>query len=330
MFKLLASGPRSGPRPSLPFLEAPERLAEASCTDPVRCDDPHRHCPSPSGTVSAMNDDRNAGARESVSDAKMIFPENFDLLHRGEEFIREQTKKAIEATDVLRRHFVAIEASQTLIDHFARGYAHTGDNQLTIQLLGLRLFNSAAGAVQSLMGGYYQNSIMLQRDLLEVSFLLDYFHSNRALIAEWRRCDESERNKKFSAYKVRTGLDDRDGFMERKREAHYKLLCTLGAHASYQGFELLRPTPGGDARCGPYFAERALDATAAELAKVAVGAATNFTPFFDAKSLADWETKLRFMEAQVAWFEYFFGPFNKGQLDQMRKVVAHLKAAQRG
>jgi hypothetical protein len=277
-----------------------------------------------------MNDDRNPGARESVSDAKMTFPENFDLLHRSEELIREQTKKAIEATDVLLRHFVAVEASLTLIDHFARGPGDMGDDQLTIRLLGLRLFNSAAGAVQSLMSGYYQNSVMLQRDLLEVSFLLNYFHSNRAQIAEWRRCDESERNKKFSAYKVWTNLDDRDGFTERKREAHYKLLCTLGAHASYQGFELLRPTPGGDAHGGPYFAERALDATAAELAKVSLGAATNFTLFFDAKSLADWETKLRFMEAQVAWFEYFFGPFNKGHLDQMRTVVARLKAAQRG
>jgi hypothetical protein len=277
-----------------------------------------------------MNDDRNPGARESISDAKMTFPENFDLLHRGEELIREQTKKAIETTDVLLRHFVAVEASLTLIDHFARGPRDMGDDQLTIRLLGLRLFNSAAGAVQSLMSGYYQNSVMLQRDLLEVSFLLNYLHSNRAQIAELRRCDESERNKKFSAYKVRTDLDDRDGFTERKREAHYKLLCTLGAHASYQGFELLRPTPGGDAHGGPYFAERALDATAAELAKVSVGAATNFTLFFDAKSLADWETKLRFMEAQVAWFEYFFGPFNKGHLDQMRTVVARLKAAQRG
>jgi hypothetical protein len=268
--------------------------------------------------------------RENISDGKTIFPENFDLLHRGEELIREQTKKAIEVTNVLLRHFVAVEASLTVIDHFARSNGHMADDQLTIQRLVLRLFNSAAGAVESLMGGYYQNSVMLQRDLLEVSFLLDYFRSNRAHIAEWRRCDESERNKKFSAYKVRTNLDDRDGFTERKREAHYKLLCTLGAHASNQGFELLRPTPGGDAHGGPYFAERALDATAAELAKVSVGAATNFTPFFDAKSLADWETKLRFMEAQVDWFDYFFGAFNKEQLEQMRAVVERFKTAQRG
>lgn len=58
---------------------------------------------------------------------------------------------------------------------------------------------------------------MLQRDILEVAFLLDYFRSNEARIAEWRGCTESERNKKFGAYKVRTALDDRDGFKERKR-----------------------------------------------------------------------------------------------------------------
>ena len=179
------------------------------------------------------------------------------------------------------------------------------------------------------MGGYYQNAVMLQRDLLEVSFLLDYFRSNRERIAEWRGCTESERNKNFSAFKIRTALDDRDGFIERKRAEHYALLCTLGAHASYQGFQLLQPNPGGDAHCGPYFAERALNAVVAELAKICVMAARTFTLFFETRSTADWEVGLRFMEAEVAWFEFFIGPFNKGQLDQMRAAVARVKAVQR-
>jgi hypothetical protein len=261
----------------------------------------------------------------SADSSVMVFPENFDLLHRGEEFIRDKTKSAIEASDVLLRHFNAVAESMTLVDHFARGYAHTGDDELTVQLLGVRLFNVAAGAMQSLMGGYYQNSVMLQRDLLEVSFLLDYFKSNRERIAEWRGCTESERNKNFGAFKVRTALDDRDGFTERKREAHYKLLCSLGAHASWQGFELLRPIPGGDAHCGPFFAERAVEATMAELAKICMLAATNFNPFFEAKSIVDWKTKLRFMEVHVAWFEHFFGPSE--QLNQMRAAIARVKAA---
>jgi hypothetical protein len=96
-------------------------------------------------------------------------------------------------------------------------------------------------------------------------FLLDYFHTDKTLIAAWKGCSESDRNRQFSALKVRTTLDERDGFTEKKRMEHYQLLCRLGAHASFQGFELLRPISGGDAHCGPYFADRALDATLSEL-----------------------------------------------------------------
>ncbi len=156
----------------------------------------------------------------------------------------------------------------TLLRHFSRDYPFNGEDELTVHLLGIRLFNSAAGAIQSLTSGYYQNCVMLQRDILEVAFLLDYFRSNEARIAEWRGCTESERNKKFGAYKVRTALDDRDGFKEQKREAAYKQLCTLGAHASYPGFRLLTPTTGGDAYCGPYFADGMLGVTVAELGRV--------------------------------------------------------------
>jgi hypothetical protein len=260
-----------------------------------------------------------------VADA-MSFPENFDRLHQHEETIRRQTKEAIAASDTLSRHFAAVEASMTLLRHFSRDYPYNGEDELTIHLLGIRLFNSAAGAVQSLTSGYYQNSVMLERDILEVTFLLDYFRTNEASIAEWRGCTESERNKKFGAYKVRTALDDRDGFTERKREERYKRLCTLGAHASYQGFLLLTPTAGGDAYCGPYFADRALEATVAELATLCVNASRTFSMFFDGKSLADYEMALSFTEAEVAWFEHFIGPIDKGKLSIMRALVAQRRS----
>jgi hypothetical protein len=217
-----------------------------------------------------VNDLKNADSPTTGS------PEIFDQLHEGEASIRGKTKEAIARSNDLLWHFNAIAAAMTAIDHFSRSYAHTGDDELTIQLLGARLFNSSAGAVQGLMGGYYQNSVILQRDLLEVTFLIDFFRSNGERIAEWRGCTEGERNKKFSAYLIRTALDDRDGFTERKREAHYKLLCSAGAHASWQGFALLQPTHGGKARVGPYFAERALDAAALELAKICLTAAEVF------------------------------------------------------
>jgi hypothetical protein len=211
------------------------------------------------------------------------------------------------------------------MERLVTSYTHNGEDELTIHLLGIRLFNSAAGAVQSLTAGYYQNCVMLQRDILEVAFLLDYFHSNPASIAEWRGCDEKERQQKFSAVKVRTALDDRDGFTEKKRMQVYSTLCTLGAHASYRGFEFLRPTAGGDAHCGPYFADRALDATATELAKLCVTAARTLTVFFEARSLADYEAELSFMEVEVPWFEHFLGPIDKGRLAVMRELVALLR-----
>jgi hypothetical protein len=256
----------------------------------------------------------------------MKFPENFDLLHQGEEFIRARSKEAISTSEILLHHFNMVSGSMTLIDHFARSYKHKSEDQLIIQFLGIRLFNGLASASGHLLSGYYQSSVMQQRDILEVSFLLDYFKTTPSLIVEWKSSTEGERNKKFGAFHIRKALDDRDAFTSRKREEHYKLLCNLGGHASYQGFQMLQPIAGSDAHCGPYFADRALNATMAELAKIACGAGGNFTRHFTAASLIDYETKLHFMEKQAAWFDAFFGEgFDRGQIDRMRDIVARLK-----
>jgi hypothetical protein len=258
---------------------------------------------------------------------KRIFPENFNLLHQGEEFLRDQSIEAIKASDVLLHHFETVADSMDLIQYFAHQYHHRSEDQLVIQLLGIRLFNDCGTAVNNMLSGYYQSSVMIQRDLLEVSFLLDYLKSNSKTIADWKACSEADRNKRFSAFEIRKFLDDRDGFTERKRAEHYKLLCNLGAHASYQGFQLLQPVAGGDAHCGPFFAEMSLIPTLSELAKIATMAAGNFTMFFAPDLVTDLEVKLRFMEKQSLWFERFVGKgFDRGQIDQMRALLARAKA----
>jgi hypothetical protein len=149
-----------------------------------------------------------------------------------------------------------------------------------------------------------------------VTFLLDYFRSNKDHISEWRRTPE-----KFTPGVVRKALGTRDG-SELKRREHYKLLSGLGTHASYQGFRLLTPTAGGDAYCGPYFANGTLEVTVAEVAQLCRIAAATFTRFFKERSLLDAETKLSFMEALVAWSEHFIGPCDKGPLNALRARVA--------
>jgi hypothetical protein len=126
---------------------------------------------------------------------------------------------------------------------------------------------------------------------------------------------------------VRKALDHRDGFTERKRRDHYKLLSGIGAHASYQGFELLRPNEGSDACCGPFFAERLLSPATEELAKACILAAEAFLFQFKPRSLADFEAMIRFTEVKAAWFERFIGPFDKSGLDKMRAVVVRLRSA---
>jgi hypothetical protein len=59
------------------------------------------------------------------------------------------------------------------IDYFVRFFEASNKDQLTIQLLGIRLFNGAASALQ-LLAGYYQISGVNQRDLLETAFLIDF------------------------------------------------------------------------------------------------------------------------------------------------------------
>ena len=130
----------------------------------------------------------------------------------------------------------------------------------------------------------------------------------------------------FSAAKIRIALDDRDGFTERKREAHYKLLCTLAGHATFDGFRMLTPLAGGDAHCGPFFEDTALRATLSELANLIIMGGQLFTKFFKGRSRTDYLTKIVFMEANGHWFERFYHqPFDRAPLNEMRALIGPRK-----
>jgi hypothetical protein len=161
------------------------------------------------------------------------FPQNFDLLAAGEDQIRQLSKAAIEASEDLSLHATMIEQAMNMLDYMSKRRPHADEDELVLQMLAARLFNSGASATKLMMGGYYQSTVMLMRDILETTFLLDFFHSNRDQIAVWRACDEKKRNREFGAMRIRMALDDRDGYTERKREAAYNLLCQLGTHPTF-------------------------------------------------------------------------------------------------
>lgn len=252
----------------------------------------------------------------------MTLPENFRRLHEGEEFLRAKSIEAIEASPDLLAHARLVESSMDVIDYFARQYPHADQDQLTIQCLGIRLFNGTASALKLVLSGYYQSSAFQQRDLLETTFLLDYFRTNRSQIAVWRAGNAKTLRDQFRPAKIREVLDDRDGFTERKRGKAYQLLCELASHPTPTGFRMLTPVSGGDAHCGPFFELTAMSAVLSELAKHLVQAAEVFHVFFDPRNRADCEMKIGFMEARGLWLEKFFGqPFDRRPVEEMRALL---------
>jgi hypothetical protein len=253
------------------------------------------------------------------------FPDNFLNLHAGEELVRIKSIEAIEGSDELLAHARVAKSAMDLIDYFARQYRHRDDDDLTVQLLGIRLFNGSASAIKLLLSGYYQTSAQLQRDLLETVFLLNYFLTDRGLIANWRTSDKKERQKQFRPVVVRIALDKRDGFTSGKREKAYSDLSELAGHPSYAGFRMLTPVPGGDAHCGPFFEATVMRATLEELAKLLVQASTIFTRFFPAQRRQDYETSILWMEEFGPWCEKFYGrSFDRTQVEELRALLASL------
>ncbi|GIK98426.1 MAG: hypothetical protein BroJett029_26350 [Alphaproteobacteria bacterium] len=254
------------------------------------------------------------------------FPEKFTRLHEGEEFFRAKSIEAIRKSEDLLAHAALIERAMDLIDYFCRQHVAQNEDELTIQLLGIRLFNGSASALKLLLSGYYQTSALQQRDLLETIFLLDYFSTDKTRIARWRESDERARQKDFAPIVVRKALDERDGFTERRREKAYKLLCELAGHPTYAGFRMLAPQKGGDAHCGPFFEFTAFKAVYEELTKHSVQAGNAFIRFFTASTVAAYQTKISFIESQGEWAERFYGrPFDRTQIDELRALLAAVK-----
>ncbi len=240
----------------------------------------------------------------------MIKTNNFPKiqhLHKAEEFVRAQNIDHIQSNEILSFHIHMIEKSMDLIDYFSRQYESENDEQKTIQILGLQIFNQSASALKLILSGYYHASISLNRSLLETMFLLDYFSTDNALIKEWNNNNKNSRAKgKFSPPKVRIALDNRDGFAENKRYQHYNRLCELGTHPTPVSFVMLKPIPEGDFYCGPFFAPEMIKASIEELVLVAIQIAGHFSQFFKAKKLDDYRVTISFMETQDLWNKRFY------------------------
>jgi hypothetical protein len=128
---------------------------------------------------------------------------------------------------------------------------HT-DDQHTLMFLGGRVLTDTLAAVRLLLGGYYLQAMILQRDVLESGFLLQLFNERPDKIAVWRTANTKERMKSFSIGGISKTLKASDVW---NRYEEYTEYCELAAHPTAKGRVLTYRSDIQRTTVGPFFEE---------------------------------------------------------------------------
>jgi len=135
-----------------------------------------------------MTNDRNQKPSPTAA-ATPILPQSLVGLHAAEELLRDKALGFIMKDERLKLHIAVVESAMDLINVF-RQFDTSDEDLKVIQVLGMRTFNVFGAALKLSLSGYHQNSALILRDVLETTFLIDYFSSNRTQIERWRFADK--------------------------------------------------------------------------------------------------------------------------------------------
>ncbi|MGH7234528.1 MAG: hypothetical protein ACREF7_03755 [Candidatus Saccharimonadales bacterium] len=229
--------------------------------------------------------------------------ENLTSLHKREEQIRADSLHLIEENESLSQHLAMIHGSMNVIYAFAHDHANATDDELTIQYIGLRLFNTAASSLKLSLSGYYQPGFALVRDIYETVELLDYMRSSPEQITVWRVSDKKQRIANFGAGVIHNKLNERDRLSINKRKEIYDLLSEYASHATSPGFQLLAPE--GLGLIGPFLSKKYLKAWIEEAVKYVVYGATIFIDHFPKIEIPPLEAKAVFLNQSTIWREKY-------------------------
>lgn len=224
----------------------------------------------------------------------------------GEQGLREKAEAFIAAGPNLQLHLTIVEHAMDLADCFRKVPIQDEDLKV-LQIMGMRTFNAFGASLNLALSGYFQNSALIMRDILETVFLLSYFTSDRAEISRWRLANKTVRKRQFAPVHIRMALDKRDGFTEQKRQKAYEMFCELAAHPSMQSDYMMRPNKNGDAVIGPFMEVTGLDAVLSEMGQLAVQVGTVLAVFLvDYGNTADAARKT-FDRDMRRWLTEFYG-----------------------
>ena len=226
-----------------------------------------------------------------------MMPPNLLGLYRQEEELRVKAVELVAADARYALHLCVIEEAMDLGD-MLRQFETVDEDLKLVQVLGMRLFNAFGACLKLTLSGYSQNAALIMRDILETVFLLDYFQGDRSLITQWRIADKRQRLEQFRPVKVRTALDERDGFTLKRRFVAYDLLSGLAGHPTMQSVHMMRPEIDGDAVVGPFMEPGILMAAVSELGRLALQAGEQLNLFFPENWLLGFESRLGFAKGK--------------------------------
>ena len=210
--------------------------------------------------------------QKRIFDPKQL--DNLRSLHDHEECLRKESLAMLAADSARAEMLFLVTNAMGILFGFIHDTKARSDDELTIQYLGIRLFNAAAASIKLALSGYSQLALAQIRDVVEVAFLLDYFLTSPGEINVWRAADKKDRKGKFSPVRIRVALDERDGNKEKKRDKVYATLSEYATHATYAGFALTNKD--GLGHVGPFVDERKLRVWTQEMALRLVPAACSF------------------------------------------------------
>jgi hypothetical protein len=230
-------------------------------------------------------------------------PANLSTLHEQEESLRAKAIGLIEANADLSLHLAVVESVMTFCETM-RQIATENQDERTLQLLCLRVFNTFASSVKLLLSGYSQVAASIARDAMETIFLLDMLTTDPALISQWRNAKSGREKDSFKPVEVRKYIDKRDELTGKKREAHYKAFSELAAHPSPISHLMLRPNPSSLALIGPFIEESTLSVVLAELGQFAIQFAGLSTRIMCAEPMLT-QTTTGYSKLWNSWYRTF-------------------------
>ncbi|WP_211381551.1 hypothetical protein [Bradyrhizobium japonicum] len=235
----------------------------------------------------------------------MEIVDNLETLHREEERLRGEHQKLVVSKEDLGDHIHIIREAMNMIWALLHEYQHKSEDELTMQFLGIRLFNTAAGSIKLAYSGYYQGAFSSLRDFLETFFLIDYLGTHPEQISSWSSATQRELRGKYGPNAIRSALDARDSFKEGKRKELYDLISHHATHATPSGFKMTTNDMLGE--IGPFYRELNFEAWMGEAAKMVCNAGIVFAASFKAVDERILTTKAVYLEHLNIWKKKYFG-----------------------